>query len=99
MIRVVAAGRLHPGRSGEYETAVAEIMPRVRAANPGILFFHAGKCRDAPDTYRVIEAYSDQEAMDRHVGSDSLQRTLRSAELSVGKECGSTCRARWSPAT
>ena len=76
MILVVATVRLHPGSAPEYETAVAEIMPRVRDANPGILFYHAGKSRDEADTYRVVEAYADREAMDRHIGSESLQRSL-----------------------
>lgn len=76
MILVVATVRLHPGRDGEYEAAVADIMPKVRAANPGILFYHAGKCREEPDTYRVVEAYAGQETMDRHIGSESLQRSL-----------------------
>lgn len=76
MILVVATVRLHPGRARAYEAAVADIMPKVRAANPGVLFYHAGKCRDEPDTYRVVEAYADQAAMDRHIGSESLQQSL-----------------------
>lgn len=76
MILVVATVRLHPGCGGQYEAAVAAIMPRVRAANPGILFYHAGKSRDDQDTYRVIEAYADQAAMDRHIGAESMQKSL-----------------------
>src|SRR3546814_3613527 len=30
-------------------------------------------------------------------GSHSIQRTARSEERRVGKECVSTCRSRWSP--
>lgn len=76
MILVVATVRLHPGRAAEYEAAVARIMPEVRSANPGIVFYHAGRCREEADTYRVVEAYADQAAMDRHVGSASLQESL-----------------------
>jgi len=76
MILVVATVRVHPGREGEYETAVAAIMPRVRKANPGILFYHAGRDREAPGTYRVVEAYADQTAMDAHIGSEDLQAAL-----------------------
>jgi quinol monooxygenase YgiN len=79
MILVIATVRLHPGRGSEYEAAVAKIMPDVRAANPGILFYQAGRCREQADTYRVVEAYADQAAMDRHVGSAELQASL--AEL------------------
>ncbi|MCT2397972.1 putative quinol monooxygenase [Novosphingobium mangrovi (ex Huang et al. 2023)] len=76
MILVVATVRLHAGREAEYEAAIAGIMPRVRDANPAIVFYHAGKCREEPGTYRVVEAYADQEAMDRHIASESLQASL-----------------------
>lgn len=76
MILVIATVRLQPGFGPAYEAAVAEIMPRVRAANPGIVFYHAGRCREDADTYRVVEAYADQDAMDRHVGSADLQASL-----------------------
>lgn len=76
MILVVATVRLHPGRAADYEAAVARIMPQVRAANPDIVFYHAARCREEPETYRVVEAYADQVAMDRHVASASLQASL-----------------------
>src|SRR3546814_13008757 len=31
------------------------------------------------------------------VAAASVERQLRSEERRVGKECGSTCRSRWSP--
>ena len=79
MILVIATVRVEPGQGEAYEAALAEIMPRIRAANPGILFYHAARSRDEADTYRVVEAYADQAAMDRHVSSAALQESL--AEL------------------
>lgn len=76
MILVVATVRVEPEHAKAYEAALAEIMPRVRAANPGILFYHAAKSRDEADTYCVVEAYADQAAMDRHVSSATLQESL-----------------------
>ena len=76
MILVVATVRVHNGKEAEYEAAVAAIMPQVRAANPGILFYHAARSRDDASTYRVIEAYADQAAMDAHIGSEMLQQSL-----------------------
>ena len=73
MILVVATVRIHPDRAEEYEAACRELMPALQAANPGILFYKAGKCRATPNTYRVVEAYADQAAMDRHVKSDPLK--------------------------
>ena len=51
-------------------------MPPLQAANPGIVFYKTGKCREAPNTYRVVEAYEDQAAMDRHVGSERLREAF-----------------------
>lgn len=76
MILVVATVRVHSGQEAAYEAAVSEIMPRVRAANPGILFYHAARSRDDASTYLVVEAYADQCAMDAHIGSESLQQSL-----------------------
>lgn len=76
MILVVATIRLQPGRSAEYEAAVARIMPQVQKGNAGIAFYHAARSRDEQDTYCVVEAYVDQAAMDRHVGSAGLQESF-----------------------
>ena len=73
MIMLLATIRVVPGAGPQYETAVAEIMPRIRAANPGILFYNAGRCREEADTYRVVEVYVDQDVMHRHIGSAELQ--------------------------
>lgn len=73
MILVIATVRVHPDKAEEYEAACRETMPPLQAANPGILFYKTGKCRDEPNTYRVVEAYADQAAMDRHVGSERLK--------------------------
>jgi quinol monooxygenase YgiN len=76
MILVVATVRVHPDKAAEYETACRAIMPPLQAANPGIVFYKAGKCREAANTYRVVEAYEDQAAMDRHVGSERLKASF-----------------------
>jgi quinol monooxygenase YgiN len=73
MILVVATVRVHPDKVAEYESACRELMPPLQAANPGIVFYKAGKCRETANTYRVVEAYEDQAAMDRHVTSDALK--------------------------
>lgn len=73
MILVVATVRVHPDKAEDYEAACREVMPALQAANSGILFYETGKCREAAHTYRVIEAYADQAAMDRHVESAELK--------------------------
>lgn len=76
MILVIATIRVHPDKIEEYEAGCRELMPPLQAANPGIVFYKAGKCRDAPNTYRVVEAYADQAAMDRHIGSDRVRQAF-----------------------
>jgi quinol monooxygenase YgiN len=73
VILVVATVRVHPDKAEEYEAACREVMPSLQAANPGIVFYKAAKCREVPNTYRVIEAYEDQAAMDRHIGSEGVK--------------------------
>ncbi|MDE8652409.1 putative quinol monooxygenase [Novosphingobium album (ex Liu et al. 2023)] len=76
MILVVATVRVHPDRVEDYAAACRDMMPRLQAANPGILFYHAGRSRDEEATFRVIEAYADREAMERHIGSDMLKASF-----------------------
>jgi quinol monooxygenase YgiN len=75
-ILVVATVRIKPGRAADCEAALAEALPRIRAANTGILFYHAAKSRDEADTYQVVEAYSDQVAMDAHMASSHLREAM-----------------------
>ena len=90
MIIVVAKVQIHPGKAEKYEEACRALFPQVRAAEPGVVFYNAGKCRDEPDCYRVIEVYRDQAAMDDHIGSrfvsesmPSLQDCIASLEISL----------------
>ena len=65
--------RVHPGKAEAYEAICREFMPRMAAANPDIVFYEAVRSRDEPDTFRVIEAYADQAAMDQHIANPDLR--------------------------
>src|SRR3546814_18853120 len=53
-------------------------------------------CPDYPVNY--IETWGLFRAIDENLASLSATKKLhRSEERRVGKECGSTCRSRWSP--
>ena len=73
MIFVIARVTVKPGMEERYEALCARLMPLVREAEPGVLFYHAGKSRDEERTYRVVEAYRDQAAMDEHIASRFVQ--------------------------
>lgn len=90
MIIVVATVRLKPGKAEKYETTCRALMPQVRAAEPGVVFYNAGQCREAPGTYRVVEVYRDQAAMDEHIQSKfvsesmpMLQDCIESLEITI----------------
>lgn len=76
MIIVVATVRVHPDKAELYEAACRDFMPRVRAANPGIVFYELGKSRDEPLTYRVVETYRDRQAMEAHMASPLLRESF-----------------------
>ncbi len=76
MIIVTATVRVHPDKAGAYEEQVARVMPPLRDANPGILFYHCARDREAPLTYRVVEAYADEAAMAAHVASELLKESF-----------------------
>jgi len=76
MIIVVARVTLHPGKAEKYEATCRALFPQVRAAEPGVVFYNAGRSRDEPDTYRVIEVYRDQPAMDEHIQSKFVSASM-----------------------
>ena len=43
---------------------------------PGTLFYEVGQSRDDPETYRVVEIFRDQEAVDLHNRSEWLAQAM-----------------------
>lgn len=76
MLVIVATVRVKPGKAAHYEDVCARYIPQFRAANPGMAFYTLAKSRDEPDTYRAVEAYADDAALDRHMASDLLKASI-----------------------
>src|SRR3546814_14940771 len=53
---------------------------------------------DLIDALHIAEHVEASMNLGRITGMDGLYFGVRSEERRVGKECGSTCRSRWSPA-
>ncbi len=66
MICAAVTIHVHPGKADAYEAMCRELLPKVRANEPGILFFDIGKCVGRPDTFKVIEIYRDTQASADH---------------------------------
>lgn len=73
---VVATLRIHPEQAAHYEAVCREIMPQVRANSPDVVFYEAGRSRDEPHTYRVIEVYRDAAAMTAHMQSRFITESI-----------------------
>lgn len=80
---MVATVRVHPDKAAHYEETCRAFMPRLQAANPGILFYELGRSRDEPHTFRVVEAYADQAAMDAHMANPELQASFATLQACI----------------
>lgn len=85
MIIVVATVRVHPDKTDAYEAACRDFMPKVRASEPGMIFYEFARSCDEPHTYTVFEVYRDADAMNRHAHSEHIAAAMTSlADCLVG---------------
>ena len=70
MIGVVAVIRAREGREPEFEQVFAELAAKVKAAEPGNRMYQLTRSRTEPRTYKVLEMYDDQAALEAHGASD-----------------------------
>ncbi len=80
MIGVVAVIRAKEGREAEFEAAFADMTAKVKANEPGNHMYQLTRSRTEPRTYKVLEMYADQAALEAHGASDHYReggRALR----------------------
>jgi quinol monooxygenase YgiN len=70
MIGIIATLKAQPGRNAELEAAFRDLAAKVKPNEPGALVYELLKSRSEPNTYRVMELYRDQAAVDHHVSTD-----------------------------
>jgi quinol monooxygenase YgiN len=73
MITVVGKMQVQPGKAEAFERLWLQLQAAVQANEPGCLVYRLTRSRDAPDTYRNIEMFHDQAAMDAHTAADYFQ--------------------------
>ena len=73
MILVVVTARVLPEKAKEYEALLSDLLPKMKAEEPGTLVYDVGRSRDEPDIYRHIELYRDQDAVDKHRASKRVE--------------------------
>ncbi len=65
-IGVIATLKIQEGKNAEFEAIFSDLTAQVRANEPGNLFYVLTKSRTDPNTYKVLEAYADQDALTAH---------------------------------
>ncbi len=75
MIGIVATLKVQDGKGAEFEPLFNELAQKVRANEPGNLLFQLTRSRTDANTYKVLELYRDQEALNAH-GQTEYSREL-----------------------
>jgi len=70
MIGVVATLKVQDGKQGEFEAIFTDLAAKVRANEPGNVFYQLTKSRADATVYKVLELYKDQEALSAHGQTD-----------------------------
>jgi quinol monooxygenase YgiN len=66
MIGVIATLTVQPGKQAEFEAVFARLGAQVRADEPGNIFYQLCRSRESDETYKVLEQYRDEAALDAH---------------------------------
>ena len=70
MIGVIAIIRAQEGKEAEFERVFSEMTARVRSEEPGNRLYQLTKSRTEARTYKVLEVYADQAALEAHGASE-----------------------------
>ena len=69
-IGVIAKLPIQEGKTAEFEAFFSELAQQVRANEPGNIAYQLTKSRTEPNVYKVLELYTDQDALTHHGGTD-----------------------------
>jgi quinol monooxygenase YgiN len=70
MIAVVGKIKVQPDKAAAFERIFVDLQATVKAKEPGCLMYRMTKSRDEPNTYRNVELFKDQAALDAHTSAE-----------------------------
>ena len=73
MIAVVATLRAKHDKAEEFERLFTKLATQVRANESGNLTYHLSRSRTEPNTYKVLEIYQNEEALEAHRASEHFR--------------------------
>ena len=77
MIGVVAVLRVQDGKGEDLEAVFKDLAAKVRENEAGNLMYQLTKSRTEPNTYKVLELYTDQDALTHHGQTDYFKELGR----------------------
>ena len=69
-IGLLATITILEGKNEEFESAFLDLTEKVRANEPGNVFYALHKSGNDPQVYKVMEQYDSPEALDAHGKTD-----------------------------
>jgi quinol monooxygenase YgiN len=69
MIAVVGKIRVRPDKVEQFETVFRKLIADVVSHEEGCVLYRLTRSRTEPDTYRNMEIFRDQAALDAHTGA------------------------------
>ena len=76
MIAIVATIRVRADKVAQFERAARELEAQVKANEPDCLLYRMTKSRADPLTYRNLEIFRDQAALDQHIARDYFKAAI-----------------------
>jgi quinol monooxygenase YgiN len=73
MIGIIATLRVKDGQDNDFERIFAEMADAVRRNEPGNIFYQLTRSRVEPNTYKALEVYRDEEALQAHRAADHFK--------------------------
>ena len=73
MIAVVATLRAKPDQTDEFERLFMQLAAQVRANESGNITYQICRSRTEPSTYKVLELYRDEAALEAHRASEHFR--------------------------
>jgi len=90
MIIVIAEVVTRPGMEQAYEDSFRALQAIVSRNEPQCVLYQSGRSREESSTYRAVEVFADQEALDFHLesawlrdGWSQMQASIASVEVST----------------
>jgi quinol monooxygenase YgiN len=86
MIAIVATIRVRDDMVDDFERTALELERQVAAHEPDCLTYRMARSRTEPLTYRSLEIFRDQAALDAHVAADYFVAAARAMRPCTASE-------------